>query len=55
VRAERLERAARLLARSSESVSGVAARCGCADHGHLTRTFRRAHGLTPSAYRAALG
>ena len=54
MRSARLERAAALLARSSESVSGVAARCGFADHGHLTHTFRRAHGLTPSAYRAAL-
>ena len=53
VRSERLERAATLLARSVESVSSVAARCGFADHAHLTRAFRRAHGLTPRAYRAA--
>jgi AraC-like DNA-binding protein len=29
----------------------VAYTCGFADHAHLSRTFKRSTGLTPSAFR----
>jgi AraC family transcriptional regulator len=55
VRRRRVTRAEHLLLyRPSVTVSRVAAELGFADHAHLTRTFRRAAGVTPSGYRAAL-
>ncbi|MGH9888348.1 MAG: helix-turn-helix transcriptional regulator [bacterium] len=46
-----VQRALRL--HTAWSISRVAAATGFADHAHLTRTFRREVGITPSAYRRA--
>jgi AraC family transcriptional regulator len=51
VRTLRLERAAALLASSSEPISDIAVECGFADQSHLTRAFRRKTGMTPALYR----
>lgn len=48
----RLYRATDLLKRSSADITEIAFSCGFSDHAHLTRTLKRATGLTPSAYRA---
>ena len=48
----RMERAIDLLDDAGLSVAEVAASCGFADQAHFTHTFRRAHRLTPSQYRA---
>lgn len=47
----RLSRAIDLLKQSRADITEVALACGFSDHAHLTRTFKRATGLTPSAYR----
>ena len=47
----RIERAAALLARTTTSLSLVAAQCGYADQSHLNATFRHAYGATPAEYR----
>ena len=47
----RVEEAARLLAQSREDITGIALRCGFANHSHLCRIFRTQYGLTPSEYR----
>lgn len=47
----RVLRACELLRRSRASIADIAAATGFADHAHLTRTFRRLTGVTPSAYR----
>ena len=49
VRAQRAALA--LTADLKSSAASVAASCGYADHAHLTRSFRRVFGITPSAYR----
>jgi AraC-like DNA-binding protein len=36
-----------------ETAARVAAQCGFADQAHLTRTFKRATGVTPARYAAA--
>src|ERR1700722_18036949 len=46
----RLRRATDLLKRSSSDIAEVAFACGFSDHAHLTRTFKRVTGLTPTAY-----
>lgn len=46
----RLERARTLLAGPSR-LADIAAETGFADQAHLTREFKRRHGLTPGAYR----
>lgn len=51
VQARRLERAARLLARTRLPISEIAQSCGFSDQSHLTRSFRAAFGQTPGAYR----
>lgn len=51
--AHRLAEARRLLAGSDVAVEEVAARVGYADATHFIRMFRREHGATPAAWRAA--
>lgn len=50
----RLERAARLLDRTSTPVEVVAARCGYGGPSQFGRAFRAEHGCSPSAYRRAV-
>lgn len=47
----RLERALDLLADANLSVAAIASGCGFADQAHFSHVFRRAHGLSPLAYR----
>jgi AraC family transcriptional regulator len=54
VRGHRLERAAQLLARTRQPIVDVALGCGFADQSHFTKHFRRAFGVAPGRYRAAL-
>lgn len=51
----RMAEARRLLLHSNERVESVAERIGYADMTHFIRLFRREHGLTPAAWRAAQG
>ncbi len=54
----RLRRATAALAdpsRASSSIASIAAVFGYCDASHLARVFRRAHGCSPSEYRAARG
>jgi AraC family transcriptional regulator len=51
----RICRATDLLKRSSRSITEIAFACGFSDHAHFTRTFKRATGLTPTAYRIQAG
>lgn len=51
--AGRMAEARRLLLHSDEHVDVVAERVGYADATHFIRMFRRAHGTTPGAWRAA--
>ena len=50
----RIERARALLAERSLSLVDVALRLGFSSQSHLTSVFRRAIGLTPGVYRAAI-
>jgi AraC family transcriptional regulator, transcriptional activator of pobA len=50
--AGRMAEARRRLLHSDESVDIIAERVGYADATHFIRLFRRAHGLTPAAWRA---
>lgn len=52
VRRLRVFEAARWLREGEAPIARVAARCGFADHSHLTRTFRRHFELTPTEYRS---
>jgi AraC family transcriptional regulator len=47
----RLELAAQYMLQTDMPLSDIALRCGFADQAHLSRQFRRAIGLTPSAWR----
>ena len=49
----KMAEARRLLLRSDEMIDVVAERVGYADPTHFIRMFRREHGLTPAAWRAA--
>jgi AraC family transcriptional regulator len=49
----RAERAARLLATTSQSVREIALFVGYDDPNYFVKVFRAAHGMTPSAYRDA--
>lgn len=49
----RLERACELLRETDEPLCDVAALCGFEDQSYFTRAFRKAHGLTPGAFRRA--
>jgi AraC-like DNA-binding protein len=49
---ERVDRAARLLAGTDDTIAIVAARCGFYDQAQLTRHFGRFIGLTPAQYRS---
>ncbi|MEV0326045.1 AraC family transcriptional regulator [Micromonospora echinospora] len=46
---------ARGLIRARVPLPDVAVRAGFADQAHLTRMFRRAYGLTPAVWSAAVG
>jgi AraC-like DNA-binding protein len=48
-------RAARALLTAGSSAADAAATAGFADQAHLTRWFRRYYGVTPGAYRQAVG
>jgi AraC family transcriptional regulator len=47
----RLERAAQLLGRRSQSIADVALAVGFCSQSHLTAAFRRVYGTSPGAYR----
>jgi transcriptional regulator GlxA family with amidase domain len=47
----RLERAARLLRETNESVAAVAYQTAFADQSHLQRLFKAKHAISPLAYR----
>jgi AraC-like DNA-binding protein len=47
----RLERAASLLAATSDPVAEIATRCGFASQSYFTRCFTAAHQLSPRAFR----
>jgi len=49
----RLERAARLLVTTDWTVARIAVSVGLSGVGSFTTSFKRMHGLTPTAYRAA--
>jgi transcriptional regulator GlxA family with amidase domain len=47
----RVERAQGLMLSTQKSLSDIAAECGLADQGHLTRLLRRIVGESPAAWR----
>ena len=49
----RLRRAARLLAEEERSITGIAYDVGFGDLSNFVRTFRRAAGVSPRAFRKA--
>lgn len=53
ITAGRMAEARRRLLHSDEQVEVIGERVGYADSTHFIRTFRRAHGLTPAAWRRA--
>ncbi|MER2563332.1 MAG: AraC family transcriptional regulator [Myxococcaceae bacterium] len=53
ITASRMAEARRLLLHSDERVDVIGERVGYADSTHFIRTFRRAHGATPAAWRSA--
>ena len=50
---QRAERAARLLATTTQSVRDIALFVGYDDANYFVKVFREAHGMTPTAYREA--
>jgi AraC family transcriptional regulator len=48
---QRIERAKQLLKQTDQSVMAIAFLCGFNSHSHLSKQFRQATGLTPTAYR----
>ncbi|MBY6162755.1 AraC family transcriptional regulator [Mameliella alba] len=51
VKAQRLERAQRLLATTALPIKAIAADCGFSDQAHLTRCFSATFGKTPAVFR----
>lgn len=51
IRTLRIEWACRELVATDQSIVDVALRAGFCDHSHMTRTFRRVTGLTPTEFR----
>lgn len=51
VKAQRLDRARRLLAKTGLPIKAVAADCGFSDQAHLTRMFSAEFGETPAVFR----
>lgn len=49
----RLAEARRLLLETDDDVAGITERVGYGDVTHFIRQFRRAHGITPQAWRRA--
>jgi AraC family transcriptional regulator len=54
VRRLRIDHARRELARGKLTLADIALSSGFADQSHLTRTFHKATGMTPAAYRALI-
>ena len=52
VRTLRIELASRLLARPDLTLASVAREAGFSDQSHFSRTFKRATGMTPGAFRS---
>lgn len=55
VRRRRLEQSRTLLRCTARPLSDIALSCGFSDQSHFSNAFRAAHGVTPSAFRAAHG
>jgi AraC family transcriptional regulator len=53
MREARVQHAARLLRSNTRPIGDIAAECGFCDQAHLSRSFKRVFGTTPSAYRLA--
>jgi len=53
LQSRRMRRAEQLLLGGDERVKAVAALCGWNDEFHFSRIFKRAHGMSPTAYREA--
>lgn len=51
LRQHRVQRAAALLTRTTKAIGEIALACGYSDQSQFTRSFRRAYGATPAAYR----
>ncbi len=52
-RLQRVEFARHLLQTTAKPLAEISAEAGFFDQSHLSRTFKRAYGVTPSAYRAS--
>src|SRR5688572_5173254 len=52
IRRLRIEYASKEIASSDEPITNIALRAGFADHSHLSKTFKRLTGLTPSQHRS---
>ena len=50
----RIERAKTLMRRTRQPLASIALEAGFSDQSHLTQVFRRATGMTPGRFRAAL-
>ena len=51
VLARRIERARHLLSETDLALKQIAASCGFSDQAHMTRLFRRCHGMPPAQFR----
>ena len=47
----RLHRAEKLLIETNESITKICENCGYGNFSHFIRTFKKAYGLSPMAYR----
>jgi AraC family transcriptional regulator len=50
----RIDRAKTLMRRTRQPLASIALEVGFTDQSHLTSVFRRATGMTPGRFRAAL-